>query len=131
LREEIKKKMDKISTALDGFEEGKPLPISVNDIYYLLGCASQLLKDVENLEKAYKRDFMQLNQDVDKFREKWKEARQISVRLDGYIMKYKSIMTHVKKLSWWRKTKGLKLELKSFERLEKKQNKLTLDEPIL
>jgi len=128
MSDEIKKKISQMSAALENFEAGKPLPIAIEDIHFLLGCSTRLLKELRQLEVAYNRDFISLNEELDKFRSKWKEARKISVVLNERLSKYTAIIEIIKTLPWWMKSRRLKLELESLANLEKKKKKLILDE---
>jgi len=125
MSDEIKKKVDKMIEALDNFEEGKPLPIAIEDIHFLIGCTNRLLKDLKQLENSYRVDFTRLNEDLERFRHRWKSARRVAVTLDAKITKYNLIISHIRDLPWWRMSKAIKLELESLDRVEKTQKKLT------
>ena len=127
MAETIKEKIAKIEKALDAYKGGsEPLPITVNDIYFIIGACSELIQNVKNLESSYKSDFIRLNEDLEKFRNKWKEARQIASNLNMKIHRLTAVMTHVKNLSWWRKSKALKKELQLLKEFDRKEKKLTL-----
>ena len=117
----------KISTmrlALENYKSGQPLPISINEIHFILGACDQLLSNIEKLEKSYKTDIGYAAKEVEKFRDKWKAARHLCTRQDNKIMAYRHIIATVKRLSWWRKSKDIKKQLASLARFEKK-NKIT------
>lgn len=117
----LEMKLNKITLALESFEEGKPLPISLHDINFLLGACSQLAINQDKLEESYKNDMGVATAEVVKFRNKWKQARQISVRLNENLTKHKQIATAAKNLSWWRSSKEVKRVLGSLDELDKKR----------
>lgn len=116
---ELQRKIDKVLNALEDFEEGKPLPISIHDIQFLVGACQSLLKQIRKVNSAYKTDFIKLNEDVDKWKQEYKRARQMVCRHDETIMKYKQVIRQVKLLPNWRQSKGLRKELESLAELEK------------
>ena len=118
---EIEQKINKISVALETFEEGKPLPISVADIHFVVGACTQYAINQEKLEETYKRDMETATSELTKFRDKWKVSRKHSVRLDEKITKYKQVVEAAKKLVWWQRSKGLQKQLGVLEELERKR----------
>lgn len=119
----VKDEIKRLELALNQYEEGKPLPISIADIHFIIGACSRLLDSADHWEKTYQTDINKLNEDVSKFRNKWKTARNICVKLDNQTMIHKQILREVENLKWWQKSKKLKLVLQSFYRSQKKHAK--------
>lgn len=117
---DLKFKLDKISDALEKYKDGEPLPISVSDIHFILGSCNKLLSNIGKLEKTYKDDMMAAGIEVAKFRDKWKEARQISTKLDSERMYLRQVSIQAENLSSWRKSKKLKLALNTLNAAKKK-----------
>ena len=122
MSDEVRNKLKELEDKLDKYdpESGEKLPISLKDIYFILGACDGLERSATELEEAYTRDTAMLMQDVTKFRNKWKEARKLCVKQDNKIMRYKSVIETAKKLPFWRKSKALNAELKMTENFEKK-----------
>lgn len=117
---DLKFKLDKIADALEEYKDGEHLPISVSDIHFVLGSCKQLLSNVGKLEKSYKDDMMAAAVEVDKFRNKWKEARKISGKLDTELGYHRQVSREAEKLSWWQKSSKIKMVLKSLASAKKK-----------
>lgn len=120
---ELQRKMNKVENALEDFKEGEPLPISINDIHFLVGACQTLLSQVRKLTEAYKTDFIRLNEQADNLREDYRKARMMVCRHDQIMAKYKQVIKQVKLLPHWRRSKGLRLELASLENITDKATK--------
>lgn len=115
MTEGLREKITRIGIALDNYQEGKPLPVSLADLHFLIGASSTLLSNINKLESTYKIDLAAASSDVEKFRDRWKDARAVSTRRDNDVMSGRQVITHARNLSWWRKTKPLKLALASYD----------------
>jgi hypothetical protein len=113
MTEGIREKLDRMAESLDNFEEGKTLPISIGDIQFIIGACNHLLSSVERHEQTYKRDVMEVGVDRDKFRDKWKEARQISTRLGNERMALLQVLNQARLV--WIKPKALKSAIASYD----------------
>lgn len=122
MSEDLRSRLSRLNALLDNFKEGQPLPISLADIHYVFGACGILLKNIDTVEESYKRDMEIASNEVQRFRNKWKEARKLSVILDGRITRMKQIILEAKKLSWWRKTSPLKAHIKGLEVYESKKS---------
>ena len=120
MTDHIARRLNKIERALDDYQEGEKLPISINDIYYVLGACDQLLKDLSRTQRAYQSDFQKLNAQVVKWQTEHKKVRKLVVRQDELITKYRQVIRQVMKMK--RPTKSVKLELKSLAQIEPNPN---------
>lgn len=120
MSETLRSKLARIEKSLESYEEGQPLPISLSDIFFVIGACSSLLNNIENMEASYKRDMKAASHDVDRFRDKWKESRKICTRLDNERMSLRAVKKEAESLSWWRGSKGLSAALQSYDRSIKK-----------
>jgi hypothetical protein len=116
----VRSKLNQLSKALEYYKEGEPLPISIADIYFIMGACDRLLISVDKLEESYKTDVAAVNEEVNRFRGKWKASRKVSTRLNNEVMALRQVMKQASKLSFWRKTSSLKAALKSYEGGKKK-----------
>ncbi len=123
MNKDIEQKLNKISHALDTFEEGKPLPISVADIHYIVGAATKLSEMVTRSELAYKADIKKRNEEVEKYKAKYQEARHISCKLTETIHAGRRVIEAATMLSWWRRSKELTSHLESLAEVVRKQGR--------
>jgi hypothetical protein len=109
-----------MADALEDFKPGKPLPIKISDIHFLIGACNKLIGNLVKLEESYKTDINAANAETDKFREKWKEARKISTKLDTELGYHRTVVAEANKMSEWRLSKRLRLALKTLEFAKRK-----------
>lgn len=115
MKSEIQTKIERLSNALDNYIEGEQLPISINDIYFLIGAATRLEKEIEKIKEAYKRDFLALNTKLEKSENNYKTLADVKNRLDERALKYRQVVNQVKKMPRFLLSKSVKLELESME----------------